>query len=45
MKKKRNGFRFVFLKAAFVDGYRVVEEMVNDSKEKNFPEECEGTIF
>lgn len=36
MKEKRN---------AFVDGYRVVEEMVNDSKGKNFPEKQEGTIF
>ncbi len=45
MKEKRNGSRFVFVKAAFVNGYRVVKEMVNDSKAKNFPEKDEGTIF
>lgn len=45
MKEKKNGFRFVFLKAAFVDGYRVVKEMVNDSKAKNFPEKDEGDYF
>lgn len=45
MKEKRNGFRFVFLKASFVDGYRVVKEMVNDSNGKNFPEKDEGIIF
>ena len=37
MKEKRDRIRFVFLKAAFVDGYRVVKEIVADFNR--------GTIF